>query len=80
MEEDIDVVGMAENGQAAVEFCEKHRPDVVLMDIHMPRMDGIIATRIIKKSWPQIKVIGFGVSPSFYRTGGLSGFCRPEAG
>ena len=57
IEEDLEVVGMAENGRLAVELCEAHQPDVVLMDIHMPVMDGIMATRLIKNSWPQVKVI-----------------------
>ena len=57
MEEDIEVVGIAQNGQIAVELCEKQQPDVVLMDIHMPVMDGILATRKIKNSWPQVRVI-----------------------
>lgn len=57
MEEEIEVVGAAENGRIAVELCESHQPDVVLMDIHMPEMDGIVATRIIKERWPQIRVI-----------------------
>jgi DNA-binding NarL/FixJ family response regulator len=42
---DIDVVGDAENGRAGVELCQRTRPDVVLMDIRMPVLDGIAATR-----------------------------------
>ena len=47
---DIDVVGDAENGRAGVELCHRSRPDVVLMDIRMPILDGIEATRSIVSS------------------------------
>ena len=51
------VLGEAPDGQAAVDQAEIHQPDVVLMDISMPVLDGIAATRIIKKSWPEIQVV-----------------------
>ncbi len=44
-DEEIEIVGQAENGRTAVELCRRLRPDVVLMDIRMPEMDGIEATR-----------------------------------
>ena len=44
---DIEVVAKAENGEEAVALTRRHKPDVVLMDIKMPRMDGIAATRFI---------------------------------
>lgn len=47
---DIDVVGDAENGRLGVELCQRTRPDVVLMDIRMPVLDGIEATRLITAS------------------------------
>jgi DNA-binding NarL/FixJ family response regulator len=49
-EQDIEIVGTAENGADAVELAEKVRPDVVLMDLSMPVMDGVEATRRIVKT------------------------------
>ncbi|CAM3387292.1 response regulator transcription factor [Brevibacillus invocatus] len=57
MEEDIEVVGTSENGADALAFCERILPDIILMDVHMPVMDGVEATKLIKNRWPQIKVI-----------------------
>jgi NarL family two-component system response regulator LiaR len=54
---DIELVGEARDGQEAVEMCEKLEPDVILMDLIMPEMDGAAATRIIHKQWPQVQVI-----------------------
>jgi len=46
-DDDLEIVGHADNGRSAVELCRRVRPDVVLMDIRMPEMDGIEATRIL---------------------------------
>lgn len=53
----LKVVAEAENGQAGIQAVEKHKPDVVLMDISMPVMNGIDATRIITSKFPNAKVI-----------------------
>jgi DNA-binding NarL/FixJ family response regulator len=53
----LQIIEGAKNGKEAVEFTLKHHPDVVLMDIRMPVMDGITATRQIKEQLPNVKVI-----------------------
>ncbi|MFZ5987741.1 MAG: response regulator [Bacillota bacterium] len=54
---EICVVGFAEDGRGALGQCDKHLPDVVLMDIVMPHCDGVEGTRLIKEKYSQIKVI-----------------------
>ena len=57
IQDDIEVVGVAENGQEAVAFVENHPPDVVLMDLNMPQLNGIDATKQIRALSPHTKII-----------------------
>jgi DNA-binding NarL/FixJ family response regulator len=56
-EDDLQVVGFAENGQAAIAQVKALQPDVVLMDIRMPVMTGIEATRLLAEQFPDVKVL-----------------------
>jgi DNA-binding NarL/FixJ family response regulator len=53
----IEVVAEASSGLEAVEQLEQCRPDVILMDVRMPGMDGLATTRYIKERWPEIRIV-----------------------
>ena len=55
--EDIEVVGIASDGFEALDLLEKCLPDVILMDIRMPNMNGVIATQEVKRRHPEVKVL-----------------------
>jgi DNA-binding NarL/FixJ family response regulator len=57
LEKDVQIIGTAEDGAQVVELVEKERPDLVLMDLKMPIMNGVEATRRIKARFPEIKVL-----------------------
>lgn len=57
LEEDFQVVGIAANGQEAVDLCKTSWPDIVLMDIRMPVMDGVVGTKKLKELFPRLKVV-----------------------
>jgi DNA-binding NarL/FixJ family response regulator len=79
----INVVGRAVDGREAVELAREHRPDVVLMDIAMPVLDGIDATREIRDELPDTRVIVLTGSAatgdvSRARTAGASGYVTKD--
>jgi NarL family two-component system response regulator LiaR len=55
--DDISVIGEAGNGKEALAFCQETQPDVILMDIVMPGMNGVEATRALVERYPQFKII-----------------------
>ncbi len=57
MQDDFKIVGEAGDGEEALRLCESLHPDVVLMDLLMPKLNGVAATKAIKERWPQIQVI-----------------------
>lgn len=54
---DIEVIAEADDGEAAIDLALGHRPDIILMDLVMERMDGIEATKRITEQWPEAKII-----------------------
>ena len=55
--DDLELVGEASNGAEAIRLCGERRPDVVLMDLKMPGMDGVAATRQIRQMYPRVQVV-----------------------
>jgi DNA-binding NarL/FixJ family response regulator len=62
----IDVVGEADNGAEAIACVGKLNPQVVVMDINMPKMNGLAATRLVRRHYPNIAVVGLSVSGNNY--------------
>jgi len=62
----IDVVGEADNGAEAVACIGKLNPQVVVMDIDMPEMDGLVATKLVRRHYPNVAVVGLSVTEDSY--------------
>jgi DNA-binding NarL/FixJ family response regulator len=63
----IEVVGEASNGEEAMSYIGKLQPQVVLMDINMPVMDGVAATRLIRARYPHVAVMGLSITDDRYK-------------
>jgi DNA-binding NarL/FixJ family response regulator len=61
-----EIIGEAEDGLEAVRLIRKAKPDLVLLDLSMPRMNGIEAIKEIKKKWPKIKILALTVNDALY--------------
>ena len=61
-EPDLEIVGEASTGREAIEVCRHLQPDLVLMDVRMPDMDGLAAAQAIKEEWPRISVLAITLS------------------
>lgn len=81
---DLEVVAEASNGREAIMLALETRPDIVIMDISMPEMDGLEATRQLKEKWPQVTVLALTVhEDKFYfmkmLEAGASGYLTKQA-
>ena len=63
----LEVIAEAGDGEEALHYVEKLKPDVVLMDINMPKMDGVAATRLIKSEFPDVAVVGITITAEGYQ-------------
>ena len=68
LESDLEVVGQVGRGDEVVDACREHRPEVVLMDVEMPGMDGIAASAVLRRAMPEVRVL---VVTTFGRPGFL---------
>jgi DNA-binding NarL/FixJ family response regulator len=66
--QDLELVGEAANGEEAISAVERLQPDVVVMDIRMPGLDGIAAVRAIREKYPHAKIIGLSEHAHSYNT------------
>jgi two-component system response regulator DesR len=84
-DERVDVVGIANNGAEAVELAETLQPDVILMDLNMPVMDGLQATRRIREAGNDVQILILTgtettIGSEDVTAAGASGFLRKEQG
>ncbi|MBV9386319.1 MAG: response regulator transcription factor [Chroococcidiopsidaceae cyanobacterium CP_BM_ER_R8_30] len=82
-QENIELVGLASNGREAIEMVEQHHPDVIILDLQMPIMDGWSASSIIKHIEPDTQIIAYSSVENpkvndVTQVGSLDAFCRKD--
>jgi two-component system, NarL family, vancomycin resistance associated response regulator VraR len=79
----IELVGLASNGREAIEMADRHCPDVIVLDLQMPIMDGLSASTQIKTAHPQIKILAYSSledpqTEVMLQTAKVDAFCKKE--
>ncbi len=82
-QENIELVGLASNGQEAIEMVERHHPDVIILDLQMPIMDGWSASAYIKDIEPKTQIIAYSSQEEpklkdITKTDSLDAFCKKD--
>jgi DNA-binding NarL/FixJ family response regulator len=83
---DLEVIAEAADGEQAIAMTAEHRPDLVVMDVNMPGVNGVVATRRIKHRWPNVVVIGLSaqctpqVCDAFLQAGAVTVLRKEDAG
>lgn len=74
----LEVIAEAGDGEEALRYVKELKPNVVLMDINMPRMDGVAATRMIKSHYPDVAVLGMTITADGYHQSAMrrAGACE----
>lgn len=84
-EKDLQIVGEAENGMEAIRCVEKHAPDLILLDLNMPKMSGLSVIKEIKSRFPEVKILALTIHESDQYVleafqSGADGYCLKDAG
>jgi len=79
----IEIVGLASNGQEAIDMVKQHRPDVVILDLQMPIVDGLSASNQIKSLYPQTRIVAYSSVKDpqievMIQTAQVDAFCEKE--
>lgn len=79
----LELVGLASNGQEAIEMADRHLPDVIIIDLQMPIMDGLSASTQIKSDHPNIKILAYSSledpqTEVMLQTAKVDAFCKKD--